>query len=122
MDVLQRIKNHYEDNKKTVVVEVPEWGEDDKPLVIHASPMSLKQRSQINERMKRKGEFDAYCYALVLLAKDENGKKIFKPGDEITLMTQGTAQVVMRVANELLEKVTDGDPESDEDYADVKKN
>lgn len=79
------------------LIEVPEWG-----LVVHASPLTLKER----ERLYRVGKDDSYhemmIEALVLKARDSDGQPLFTIEDKPTLRRRAAPDVVERVASEIM--------------------
>lgn len=87
-------------------LEVPEWGEPGKPLVVTWSPLTLLEMQGASDYAARKGG-DAGSPAwrlrfgvrlVVLKARAENGDRLFNVGDEDELMRAVAHDVPIRVA------------------------
>ena len=53
MNIIDRVKAHFE-SKGVKTIEVSEWGEEGKPLVIYAQPMTLAEIMIEQEVVMRK--------------------------------------------------------------------
>lgn len=100
MPVIDQVIEHF--NAKGVkVIEVPEWGDSKKPLLIYASPLTMNQKTKI---FKKAHESDASLFVdlLIMKAKDGEGNLLFTLADKPTLMRQADVDVIIRVGNEIL--------------------
>ena len=80
-------------------------------------PITLAQRARAQ---KLAGNYDATSFALqllVMLAQDENGQKMFAPGEVAELRNELPASVVEGL---MLQLLTDAEPEEGEEELDPK--
>lgn len=66
---------HY-DALRGQTVEVPEWGTDGAPLVIHFDPITAAQAQTVTRRAKG-SDARATALAVILFAKDARGNALF---------------------------------------------
>ena len=93
-------------------VEVPEWGEEGKPLVVYFTPITLKEMSLANEAAR--GDpvmFNARIVALKAL--DKAGNRLFSMVDALFLAEKADPAAVIRIASAISPKMN---------MADVEKN
>ncbi|MDX8383027.1 MAG: hypothetical protein R8M45_03025 [Ghiorsea sp.] len=84
--------------------EVSEWGEDDQPLVVYCTPITLSDLSKIKARSD--GDDAAnLAYTVILKALDAQGDHLFGLEDKPFLMGEESSNVVSKVVLEL-NKVT----------------
>ena len=105
MNILTNAKSHFSAKLDggLLSIDVPEWGEDDKPAIIwFKSSLSLLERDPIYQLMS-KGTMEAFAEALMIRALSEDGKRIFKKVEKGALMRQVDPDVIMRVINEITE-------------------
>jgi hypothetical protein len=104
MNVIDRVKAQFEalGIKK---IEVAEWGEEGKPLIIYCSPFTLGEKRNLFKGAKN-DDLGVLVDAIVLKAKDSEGNKIFKLDDKLTLLNNADANVIARVATDLLSGVS----------------
>jgi len=76
MSVIDRVKDHFE-NQGVKKIEVAEWGEEGKPLIIYSTPMSMAEKRNLFKSAKD-GDLGVMVDAIVLKSKDSEGNKIFK--------------------------------------------
>lgn len=94
-------------NKNTVRVEVVEWGDEDEPMVLFATPLNAGEFSRLQKKhpnfltnMSIEGLVDL----IIMKALQENGEKAFDIGDKPILMRQ-PVNVVSDVAGQLMGEV-----------------
>jgi len=104
MAVIDRVKAHFE-QQGVKKIEVAEWGEEGKPLVIYCSPFTLGEKRNLFKGAKN-DDLGVLVDAIVLKAKDGEGNKIFKLDDKLTLLNNADANVIARVATEMLSGLT----------------
>lgn len=104
MNVIDRVKSQFEalGIKK---IEVAEWGEEGKPLIIYCSPFTLGEKRNLFKGAKN-DDLGVLVDAIVLKAKDADGNKIFKLDDKLTLLNNADANVIAKLATEMLSGVT----------------
>lgn len=95
-DLLQRIAADFEPNRRRTI-EVPEWGKDGVPLVIHYDPITLADQVIVTELdgevwPKRAARF------VVMKSLKADGSKLFNMADATFLMTEAKPDVVNRIA------------------------
>ena len=90
MSAIDKVTAHY-DSLGTIETHVPEWD-----MTIYSQPVTLHNRSRI---AKASGGTDTeyVIRALIELACDENGDKLYSIGDLQVLRTKADAQVIERV-------------------------
>jgi len=105
LSVIERAKNHYQ-NQPIKEIVVPEWADEDgNPFVFYARPFTLQDQGKLQFAVKNQSEADALAEVLVLKALDEEGNKIFQIGDKSTLRNQVDATVLARLANQIMGSV-----------------
>jgi hypothetical protein len=109
MQIIDRVKAQFEalGIKK---IEVAEWGEEGKPLIIYCSPFTLGEKRNLFKGAKN-DDLGVLIDAIVLKAKDSDGNKIFKLDDKLTLLNNADANVIARVATEMLSGISYEDSE-----------
>jgi len=104
MAVIDRVKAHFE-QQGVKKIEVAEWGEEGKPLIIYCSPFTLGEKRNLFKGAKN-DDLGVLVDAIVLKAKDGEGNKIFKLDDKLTLLNNADANVIARVSTEMLNGVS----------------
>ena len=103
MSVIDRVKDHFE-AKGVKTIEVAEWGEEGKPLVIYCKPFTLAEKRNLFKGDKQ-DDLVVLVDAIVLKARDGEGNKIFKLDDKKILLNNADPEVIARVATEMLNTV-----------------
>lgn len=100
--VLDAARAHFA-RMKGRTLEVPEWGVDGEPLVVHFDPLTLAERQAIQSRAKGS---DAQAALLVVIrhAKDAAGARLFKDDapTRAALETDADPAVIARIAATIL--------------------
>ena len=104
MNVLENAKMHFE-SLGIKTIEVPEWGDDNGPLVIYAKPLTLAEMSKL-QRYAQNNDVELMAYCLIHKALDEDMNKIFTISDKHTLMNQVDKDVLARVAGDIMSSVS----------------
>ena len=100
MKAIERAKSHFAE-QDVKVIEVAEWGEEDKPLKIYAKPLTLAETSKLY-KMSKNDDLTMMAYVLIYKALDADGNKLFNIGDKNDLMNNVDREVLMRVAQEIM--------------------
>ena len=100
MRAIDKARKHFS-SLETRRIEVPEWGDENEPLVIFVNPLTLQETSTLFE-LSKKNEIEMLAQAIILKALDEEGKKHFNIGDKMFLMNNCDRDVVVRVAGEIM--------------------
>ena len=100
MNIIDRVKAHFE-SKGVKTIEVSEWGEEGKPLVIYAQPMTLAETRNLFKGAKN-DDLGVMVDVIVLKAKDADGNKIFKLDDKQVLLNNADPSVIARVSKDIL--------------------
>tara|TARA_B110000483_G_C18121181_1_gene513676 strand:- start:243 stop:578 length:336 start_codon:yes stop_codon:yes gene_type:complete len=111
MKAIERAKAHFVE-QDVKVIEVQEWGEDDKPLKIYSKPLTLSETSKLY-KMSKDDDLTMMAYVLIYKALDENGDKLFDLGDKNTLLNSVDREVLVNIAQQIM---------GQEPLEDVKKN
>ena len=97
--------------QSTVRVEVLEWGDENEPMVLFATPLNAGEFSRLQKKhpnfltnMTIEGLVDL----IIMKALDEDGEKAFDVGDKPILMRQ-PVNVVSEVAGQLMGDVNNVD-------------
>ena len=101
MGVLDNAKQHFQE-KETKHIEVPEWGDENGPLIIYAESLTLQDKQRIYKKAKE-GELISLAYVLIWFAKDKDGEKLFTIEDKRALTTSVDPNVLANIANKILE-------------------
>ena len=109
MSVIDRVKEHFE-SKGIKKIEVAEWGEEGKPLVIYCKPFTLAEKRNLFKGA-RNDDLAVLVDDIVLKARDGEGNKIFKIDDKKVLLNNADPDVIARVATEMLNAVSLEDAE-----------
>ena len=86
MSAIDNAKKHFAE-QDVKVIEVPEWGEDDKALKIYSKPLTLAETSKLY-KMSKEDDLTMMAYVLIYKALDENGDKL-EHSEEITMDVDG---------------------------------
>lgn len=103
-DLLERISEHRRSLDRRFI-DVPEWGEDDKPLRIYARPETLEDFGAL-AAANDKGFDNVVFETLKRLAVDADGNRIFAGIGFTDFRKQASGPVAIRVASFLRESVT----------------
>ena len=98
--ILQRAIEHFR-SQALVDVEVPEWGEETAPLRIYAKPLTMAEKN-ILARSSLGNDLGILVDVIVMKAEDEDGEKLFSKTDKPHFMRHVDADVISRVAGEIL--------------------
>lgn len=87
-------------------INVPEWERD-----VFVDPITLDVYRRLNRSLTNGDEVNAALDAVVLLAKDEDGKNLFSMEDKPKLLrAKGQADIILRLSREILEPNEVPDP------------
>ena len=100
MSVIDNAKKHFAE-QDVKVIEVPEWGEDDKPLRILSKPLTLAETSKLY-KMSKEDDLTMMAYVLIYKALDENGDKLFDLGDKNALLNSVDREILVSVATQIM--------------------
>ena len=101
MAVIDQVKAHFE-SLGTKEIKVPEWGLDDKPLIIYATPMTIGEMNKL-QKLSNNDDLSLLVYTVIEKSLDKDGNKIFSIGDIHDLMSRANKDVLQRVVEELLD-------------------
>jgi hypothetical protein len=100
MSAIDNSKKHFAE-QDVKVIEVPEWGEDDKPLRIFSKPLTLAETSKLY-KMSKEDDLTMMAYVLIYKALDENGDKLFDLGDKNALLNSVDREILVGVATKIM--------------------
>lgn len=100
MSAIERAKKHFED-QDVRVIEVAEWGEDDKPLKIYSKPLTLAETSKLY-KMSKEDDLTMMAYVLIYKALDDSGEKLFDLGDKNALLNSVDREILVNVAQQIM--------------------
>jgi hypothetical protein len=104
MSAIDNAKKHFAE-QDVRVIEVPEWGEDDKPLRIFSKPLTLAETSKLY-KMSKEDDLTMMAYVLIYKALDENGDKLFDLGDKNALLNSVDREILISVATQIMGQET----------------
>ncbi len=110
-NILERAKGHFRDklSEEMKFIDVPEWGEENKPLRIFYKPMNLKSQDRIFKHV-REGSLQSLAQTLIERARNEDESKMFKPVHMTEFMNAVDPEVIEHIVTEMA-----GDEPDDED-------
>ena len=100
MSAIERAKKHFED-QDVRVIEVAEWGEDDKPLKIYSKPLTLAETSKLY-KMSKEDDLTMMAYVLIYKALDDNGEKLFDKDNKNALLNSVDREILVNVAQQIM--------------------
>jgi hypothetical protein len=83
-------------NRQRRVIEVPEWGDDDAPLLIYSSAITAGDLNKIQRKHKNflnDMTVDGMVDLIIMKAQDVDGNKLFTLEDKIYLMAEDMTTV-----------------------------
>jgi len=97
-DLMARISSQYNISREKLAgpINVPEWGEGDKPLQIFYRPMNLSEQDAIFKYVNE-GSLKSLAQTLIQRACDTDGNKLFKPVHMTELMKMADGDVISRI-------------------------
>ena len=99
MTAIEAAVEHYR-SLGTKFIDVPEWGEPDKPFRVYWKPLTVGERGKLlRDGLDGKGS-DADV--LIMKALDGDGKKLFTIEHKEPLLRETDATVVTRIASAIL--------------------
>lgn len=101
MKAIDRAKAHFKhlvDEPKTI--RVPEWDDEGEEFVVYATPLTLQERVRLNKHAANPIEMTAEL--LIFKAKDKDGKPLFGKEDKPDLMRAVDADVIARIAKQII--------------------
>ena len=98
--IIDRVKAHF-DAKETKIIEVPEWGDENIPLYIHCSPLTLAQKNRLY-KMAKDDDLGLMVEALIMKAKDKEGNCLFSRADKPDFMRSCDPEILIRIANQIM--------------------
>lgn len=108
--LLDRVKEHF-DTKSVRTIEVAEWGDDDGPLIIYVSPMTLLQRQKIYGSNAGAIDFKVMVAAVILKAEDQDGDRLFNLTDKSHLLNHADDVIIAKIAGFILDVPEEDDEE-----------
>jgi hypothetical protein len=100
MSAIDNAKKHFAE-QDVKVIEVPEWGNEDKPLKIYSKPLTLSETSKLY-KMSKDDDLTMMAYVLIYKALDENGDKLFDLSDKRALLNDVDQQILVDVATQIM--------------------
>lgn len=105
--VISRITQHYE-SQGVRTIEVPEWGDNDGPLVIYTAPFTLRDQSRIDfATRKSESNVDALVEVLIQKCQNPDGSRMFTVADKKALREKADVDVVSRVCTDIMGPTTE---------------
>lgn len=101
MSIIDRMKAHFA-GLGAQKIEVPEWGEDGRPLVIYYHPITLAERQKIMAAGERDGAVAAYADVLIMKALDAQGKNLYTIEHKHALRHSVDPDIIRRVGMQMM--------------------
>lgn len=83
-------------------LEVPEWGEEGKPLVIFWKPMTLAEKQRLATVGEQEGYISRLADCLILKALDGQGEKLFTLEHKHSLRHAVDPDVLARIVTRMM--------------------
>lgn len=106
MDIIENAKQHFQ-QKEIKHIEVPEWGDENGPLIIYAEPLNLNDKQRVYQKAKD-GELLSLAWVLIWFAMDKDGENLFTIEHKHALLNKVDADVLSGIANQILGAPTVG--------------
>ena len=100
MSAIDNAKKHFAE-QDVKVIEVPEWGDENKPLKIYSKPLTLAETSKLY-KMSKEDDLTMMAYVLIYKALDENGDKLFDLADKNALLNSVDREILVSVATQIM--------------------
>lgn len=113
MRALERLKASVTMKPTRKAVALPDGSE----FEFFSPPITLAQRARAQKQAGNDSATDFALQLLVMIAQDENGQKLFSPGEVAELRNELPASVVEALMLQLLQ---DADPEEEAEPLDMK--
>jgi hypothetical protein len=97
---IERAKAHFK-AQSVKTIEVPEWGEADKPLLIYVTPLTLAEKRKLFNGAKE-NDLGVLVDCIIMKAKDGSGANVFTLEHKRDLLNGVDPDIVARIANEIL--------------------
>jgi len=114
--IITRALQHYKDvcSENENQIEIPEWGEPGKPLIICWTPLTMTQIAILQK--KSSDDYDRLVRLIVMKAETPDGEKIFDDPvhDKIKLMKGASSEVLGRISKAMSAGVGDVEEEDSE--------
>lgn len=101
MKAIDLAKNHFK-SLHVKKIEVPEWSDGKKPFVIYVQPFTLRDQGKLQMATKNSNESEVLAELIVMKSLDEKGENLFTIDDKVALRTQVDANVIARIAAEIM--------------------
>ena len=96
-------------------ITVEEWrGDDGEPVVIYATPLTVKERIEIQKWAK--DDLEIAVEVIIKKAQDSNGKPVFTRANKHDLLRSVDGGVLAKIAREMIGEF------SEDDRAELEKN
>ena len=100
MSAIDNAKKHFAE-QDVKVIEVTEWGDENKPLKIYSKPLTLAETSKLY-KMSKEDDLTMMAYVLIYKALDENGDKLFDLADKNALLNSVDREILVSVATQIM--------------------
>lgn len=106
MKPIDRVKLHFS-SIETKVFEVPQWSDENgKPLVIHVSPLTVKDREALVKIERQTGPgLELIVHGIISHAKDEKGDPLFTLADKPDLMNRADPAIVVSIGAHMFDEL-----------------
>lgn len=101
MSILEKATSHFRNqiSGEMKSVKVPEWD----TTIYYKTATTLKEEGKILELSQQGKTVEALVEALILRARDVDGKRLFTPMDKVALLNEVDPKVIIRVVGEMNE-------------------
>jgi len=94
--IVARAIEHFRELERNEI-EVPEWGEEDAPLTVYGSPLTMAERRRI-QKQNPNDSYGQTCDIVILKAEDADGKRLFTKADKPYFLNKIDPKVIARIA------------------------
>ena len=97
-ELIERMKKHF-DSQGIKEIEVPEWGEEDQPLIIYCKPFSVEEKSHIRKNSAGYNEIETLATIVKMKALDKDMNHLFTKEDKSALLKHADPDVISRIVD-----------------------
>ena len=106
MSIIDIAKSHFE-SLGVQSIEVTEWkNEHDKPTILYWNPINLSEKNILFKKSANLSDVSILADIIIMKSLDQDGNKVFKPEDKITLMHKVDSDVLSRISTAMVQAIT----------------
>lgn len=101
MKAIEHAIKHFK-QQEVLTISVPEWGENNIPLMIYATPMTMAEVNMIQRLVDdTTSNIEHAIHIVILKARDVDGNRLFTLEDKDALLNQVDYKIVSHIAEQI---------------------